>query len=182
MNFDDRMQIVQAELSVFLDRFSPPRGMSDPAVRQTLKSICESIVRKLPLTSENVFRENLKKSLRNVLDKHETYSWPTQATFVTCLHFGATEKRSAPETTDFNEFELNAKRIVNGDPVPERFIWGKASGRVVGVCGVTQDHLNDYRRGSVSAFIKTYNSDSELVSRYGNIVLPYLNNHSGAVA
>ena len=176
MDYDERMNIVMEEMVAFLSRFSPPKGMADRAQKETIKSCCDAVVRKMPDDAEKVFRHNLEITFRNVLDYHETYAWPRQADFVKHLSFDKFDSTKAPETFQTDDAALNVRRMNNDKPVPEGFIWRRS------MDGVNQAIVDQYRKTSVKRYVKVYSRDAARVmsGKYGQIVLAYFNTDRAA--
>ena len=174
MKYDERMNIVMSELVVFLGRFTPPKGMSKDAQKETMKSCCDAIVRKLPDDQESVFKHNIGITFRNVLDHHETYAWPRQADFVKHLSFDRSASNKAAETFKVDDVELTARKMNSGKPVNEKYVWRHS------LEGVAREVLDGYRKYSVANYIKTYRQDARrrMVEKHGSIVLPYFNRPS----
>lgn len=176
MKYEQRMAIVRRELIELLSRFSAPRGMTEEGQGQMIESIADALNRKLPVGNEDQFRENLSLTFAAVLDGHDSYAWPPQASFVKHISRRGAAPAKAPETfATSSRDESVAKLMRERGGVPERFVWGLASDRLVNSALIDRATLDRYRRGSVESFIDTYRGDAARIMerRYGTVVHSY---------
>lgn len=176
MNYDQRITIIRRELVELLGRFSKPRGMADNAEGPMIQSIAESLNRKLPVTSDDQFRENLAKTFAAVLDQHDSYAWPPQALFAKNVCCQGAAPAKAPET--FQSQEANRAiggQMSAGQAVPVRYVWGAASSALVREGVISAELLDSYRRGCIDSFRKLYGSDCVDIMRrqYGEEAARY---------
>lgn len=165
MNFDQRKAVAREMLMQFLERFSAPRGLSDEAQAKTIAGTSEAFARKLPVVSEDKYREHIEATFTKVLDSHASYAWPPQAEFVEAMPRPSSAK--APETFKAQDHTAIVDMMQAGEPVPDVYIWGSRShevGRLVG-----SEVMHRYREGSVRAYREAYRQEAKRImsQKYG---------------
>ncbi|OWU79935.1 hypothetical protein ATO5_02755 [Loktanella sp. 22II-4b] len=175
MKYEQRIAIIRRELIELLSRFSAPRGMTEEGQGQMVESIADALNRKLPVGNEDQFRENLSLTFAAVLDGHDSYAWPPQASFVKHISRRGAAPVKAPETFAASSRDESAAKLMReGAAVPEAFVWGPASGRLLSGL-VDRATLDRYREGSVRQYLDLYRSDAAKVmeGRFGAVVHSY---------
>lgn len=176
MTFEQRKAAALSLLVAFLGRtFSPPRGLSDQDQASRISAIADAFARRMPITGD--YEELVGKVLQKVADTHFGSSWPTQAVFVDAMpHKELAGMRPAPQTyTSEDKVQAIANKMNEGQPVPEYWVWGQGSNKLMGASAITRDTLDAYRRGSVKAFIDAYRGGAAEImeERIGPIVREY---------
>lgn len=177
MTFEERVKIAGPMLAQFLERFSPPKGMSETAQVETIKSITEAFVRKLPVTNAEHFRGCIERTFTAVLDSHETYAWPKQSQFVDNLDYGgAKTERKAQETYKYDPAVAASNCMKNMKPVGEHWIWRNH----MRLKDVPRETLEEYREHSVASYSEVYGADAGpvMAGKYGAHVLAYFPNQT----
>lgn len=168
MNFDQRKQVAEEMVLDFLRQFSAPRGIDDAGQAKQVRSIADAFARKMPVTPEPEYRMAIEGVFSTVRDGHSSYAWPTQGAFVEAMPKGVASGLRAPQTFQGTLEDL-AKKMRNGDPVPEGAAWGMDADRLRSEGRVGYDVIMGYRAGSIQAAGDAYRSraDEWLEERYG---------------
>ena len=176
MKFEERRDSALIEISKFLERYTPPRGMTTDAQDASMLSIAEAMARRLPVTGRDEFNANLEKVLEKVADTHSSYAWPPQGVFVDSIPASSGSRRAPLQTFKTDEVELAARKMEAGEGVSEKVVWGDLGIRAVNSNLVFQDTLDRYRQSSVEQWHAAYRDDAAYMmgERFGSVVLPYL--------
>jgi hypothetical protein len=176
MKFEERRDFALGEISTFLERYTPPRGMTQEAQDATVLSIAEAMARRLPDTGQDEFRANLEKVLEKVADTHSSYAWPPQGVFVDCLPTSQGSGRAPLQTFKADDIQIAVKKMERGDGVSEGVVWGNLGIRAVNSGEVSQETLDEYRAASVKKWLGAYRDHAPTLmsERFGAVVLPYL--------
>ncbi|WP_417463089.1 hypothetical protein [Kordiimonas sp.] len=169
MNFEERKMRALDLIIDFMDRFVPPRGLSEGQQSKQLVYIADAFARKMPPST--VFDEAVAAVLDRVADTHMSLTWPHQATFVMAMPTKDPAPRSAhvafsPE----NPWELMANRMQAGEAVSESMLWSQTADATL-----PREQLDNYRRGSVRQQVDTYKhaARQKMLTTYGSVVEPY---------
>lgn len=175
MKFEDRRAKAKLAVLDFLSSFSPPRGLSDDALKTSVSNIADAFARRLPVTDAAKFDENIAKTFTSIRDHHKGYAWPVQSEFVDAMPKSATTTGGRVETYKTDQKQAIAQRMNDRQPVPETWIWGALSWPLVAGGQVSREVMDSYRRASVMNFKEVYSHDAYgiLQARYGDVVGPY---------
>ena len=88
---------------------------------------------------------------------------------------GGSSAPSAPETFRADGAASAAEKMADGFDVPDRYVWGAASLRLLNSGSVSAEVMQGYREASVSAFREVYRNKAQsmMERHYGAIVSPY---------
>lgn len=173
MNFEQRKAEAQVLVCYFLEGFSIPRGLDGSGQAARIAAIADAFARRMPTTGN--FHEACEAVFAKVRDTHLSNSWPSQAVFVMAMPQSEKLGPKAAETFAPRETEWAAKRMRQGEAVPERYVWGEASARLIRDNDIGRDVMDRYRESSVKAHKSVYGPDAHkiLERSYGAVVGPY---------
>ncbi|WP_167646412.1 hypothetical protein [Mameliella alba] len=169
MTFEERKETALDLVMNFLDRFAPPRGLSEEQQAKQLAAIADAFARKMPETE--AFEEAVTGVLNRVADSHQSSTWPSQGAFVLAMPAKPPAFRSAPETYSqeaTDEAMIKAMRANEG--VDERKLWSPDA-----TASVPHELLDKYRRSSIRSHVSAYHEDArgKMTKKYGSVVEPY---------
>jgi hypothetical protein len=177
MKFEDRKSKAFAAVVSFLSGFAPPRGFDEDARAAHIAGIADAFARRMPVTGETQFAENLEKTFLSIRDNHTGYSWPVQSEFVSAMPqpIAASGGVKISTFSPDDQSSLFAKRLNAGLPVPETLVWGKVAWSLVSGGLVARDILDGYRKASVETCKSAYSGGAYglLHAKYGEVVTPY---------
>jgi hypothetical protein len=174
MTHDEKQAYVIERLQSFLAMMTPPKTIATDADRaRTIMGIADSICSKIAPRDAGHLAEIMDQTLMSVADGHESYAWPPQAAFIKALPFVAEPKR-AEVVPDQRAMEIQAARIMRGEPVSDRYVFGDPSAEMARRCG--QDAVDRYRRGLAKDVRDVYRDGaaSYMASKYGEWSVRYL--------
>jgi hypothetical protein len=173
MDFISKTEIIMERLRSFMAIYTPPRAMGEDEQIRTIVSIAESLARKCAPSGPDALNDIMDGTLQSVADMHESYAWPTQAVFVKCLAFKAEPERIA-QTDDKKAMDIAVARMMRGDPVSDRYIFGAGSAETLRSVG--QDVLENYRRGIGQEFNSVYRGKATemMAAKYGEWATKYV--------
>ena len=176
MKFEERRDVALVEISKFLERYTPPRGMTPDAQDASVRSIAEAMARRLPVTGRSEFDANLEKVFEKVADAHSSYAWPPQGVFVDSIPASQGAKRAPLQLFKTDEVDLAARKMEAGDGVSEKVVWGDIGTRAVNAGLTSRETLDQYRQASVRQWQSAYRDHAPhmMSERFGPVVLPYL--------
>jgi len=186
MKFEDRKSAAFASVVSFLSGFAPPRGFDEDARAAHIAGIADAFARRMPVTGETQFAENLEKTFLSIRDNHTGYSWPVQSEFVSAMpqpFVGSGGVKISTFSPD-DQGSLYAKRLNAGLPVPEALVWGNLASSLVSGGLVARNVLDGYRKSSVQACKVAYSGGAYglLHSKYGEVVTPYFASEESGVS
>ncbi|WP_299949091.1 hypothetical protein [uncultured Ruegeria sp.] len=176
MKFEERRDAALIEISKFLERYTPPRGMTQDAQDASVRSIAEAMARRLPVTGRDEFNANIERVLEKVADTHSSYAWPPQGVFVDGVPSAGGSRRAPLQTYKTDEVELAARKMEAGEGVSEKVVWGDLGTRALNANLISGETLDQYRAASVRQWQAAYRDDAPYMmgERFGSVVLPYL--------
>lgn len=182
MTFEERKAVASKMVWDFMMAFSVPRGLPKAQQVARLAAIAEAFARRLPTKGD--YAEAIERVFAKVRDSHLSNSWPTQAVFV--LHMPDREIKSikAAETFTPNQLEVAAGKMSDGQPVPERFVWGATSEALIHQNKIGRETLDKYRRASVASFKSVYKHHTRevMAKQFGEIAEQYFSNDQSEAA
>lgn len=158
MNFDQRKAEAKRLVFSFLSDFTVPRGMTSDQQASRIIGIADAFARRMPTRGD--YTEACERVLDKIRDTHLSNSWPAQAVFVMAMPQTEAMQPKAAETFRPDEWELAAQKMGDGQPVPERYIWGPTSDALVNKRLVTVQCRDRYRKGSIEAHREVYGIDA----------------------
>ena len=168
LDFNQRKDIAKRMVVEFLEVFSPPRGLDEKQLATRIIQIADAFARRMP--TDGSYDEKIASVLANLMDTHQSNTWPPQAAFVMAMPNREQSQFAAAETYQpKSEATLIEGRMELGEPVPETAIWGKMAS------DLPHRHLDKYRNASVKSWIDTYGHKAAdaMFARYGAAVMPY---------
>lgn len=173
MKFEERRAKAESAVVEFLSGFAPPRGLSDEAMAKHVANIADAFARRLPVGDEVRFNSDIEKTFTAIRDNHKSYAWPVQSEFVDAMPKGVSQSGAKLQQYKPDEKEAMVRRMSAGEAVPEGYVWGHMAASIGAMAG--RDVLDQYRRGSVSAFVDVFANDAYgmLQAKYGDVVAPY---------
>lgn len=119
-------QIVEAKLSAYLDRRTPPRQiLNNPAAQaDEIDAILRTVLRYRPSGDLNAWWKRVEDGLSETC---ETYSWPLPRNFAKAAERASkvANQDGAPRAAwEPDPVKINAARMNNGDAVGEQWLYG----------------------------------------------------------
>lgn len=174
MNYQEKQLYVIERLQSFLAMMTPPKTIATDADKaRTIMAIADSICSKIAPRDAGHLAQVMDETLMAVADGHESYAWPPQAAFIKALPFVAEPKR-AELVPDERSMEIQAARMMRGEPVSDRYVFGDPSAEMARRCG--QDAVERYRRGLARAARDVYRDGAAayMAGKYGEWSVRYL--------
>jgi len=173
MNFQDKAGVLMVRLRSFLKIYTPPRVMGEDEQARAIVAIAESMARKVYALDEMTLNEAIDKTFEGVADNHESYAWPTQASFIKALPRVA-EPNGISQIDDQRAFDIACERMKSGQSVGDRYVFGSVASRVSGIVG--HEVMENYRKGIGRSFSSTYRDKAMemIVSKYGEWATKYV--------
>lgn len=175
MNFDERKRVSTEMVVDFLEAYTVPRGLSDDAQAKRINSVADAFARRMPTSGD--YREQVEKVFDKIRDTHISNSWPAQAIFVMAMPAGDVITPKAAETFEpASPFAWAADAMRKGDPVPERYVWGRPSQQMLSAGEIDRATMDLYRRSSIEHHRSVYRHEAEKIvaGKFGAVALPYL--------
>lgn len=154
MTFEERKRDAANYVSNFLSIYSTPRGLDHSQLATRIAAIAEAFARRMPTKGD--YHEACERVLDSVRDSHLSNSWPSQAVFVMAMPQSEAMGPKAAETFRPDEWELHAQKMADGQPVPDRYVWGHTSEALVNKRLVTIECRDRYRKAVVKNFSKVH--------------------------
>ena len=175
MSETERKAKIRDGLMEILDRFTPPRGMSVDVQEKMVEGIVTSLNRKIPITNEETFAGNLERTFNAVLDSHKSYAWPPQGVFAENVSTNGASVSQSQETYEPSAGYNAAERMLAGEPVPERYVWGYESAGLLNRGEVSREVMDSYRFASVKHARDVYKTKAREMTepRLGYVVARY---------
>ena len=149
MNYDMRMQLIRNELMNILGTYAIPKHLEDEKrAKAEVEGICRMLNQKFPNdTNEDHIRGTMDRAMLKLKEAHKSRSWPTSAEISAAVSKSMTSAStrsvsSGPWKPD--TLQLNAKRIIAGEPVGEMYIRGKLADKMVEMGLISEAHLQPY--------------------------------------
>ena len=151
--YEDRTKVIGRWLTNVLRRYTPPSGMDDDTLREELNFNVEDVNKNIPTQFDAIdISSVLIKTDGHVRATHGSRTWPSVKTFIECTKKAVdTYSRyiDIPSvTTDSvaTDLQIIAKRIRNGDPIPDYILVEGSPYRVVIMekTGITLQDFNKY--------------------------------------
>ena len=167
MTYEERMMQIKAILSQILMTYELSRGMKDnePAQMAEIDTIAKAINEKFP-TDTN--RDHIAGTMERVeiwLKGHyNKRSWPTGKDFMNALGKSMESVNASIHGmnsgvwTDgqIDPLKLAARRIENGEPVSDSYLWGSLAVKLIRGNHITEQQRRAYIKGFVEKARKLY--------------------------
>ncbi|MEK9699242.1 MAG: hypothetical protein VW270_25920, partial [Candidatus Poseidoniales archaeon] len=132
-----------------LEVYATPKHLNtDKKHRDELHNIVRMLNQKFPNdTTEDHIRGTMDRAMLKLKEAHKSRSWPTSAEISAAVSKSMTSAStrsvsSGPWKPD--TLQLNAKRIIAGEPVGEMYIRGKLADKMVEMGLISEAHLQPY--------------------------------------
>lgn len=173
MHYQDRIRIAASIVTDFLRQYQRPSHLDNDAALREISAIAEE-VNALASTSlsQEEFKGRIIEACRHIRQTYTQRAWPMPAHFIKAMEAvtAKASKNAVPDTgvTSFaTATQLAARRIVEGEPVGDSWLYGKMALQLLSEGLVSQADIDRYREGMRQSFEKVYSVDqvSEMVSR-----------------
>jgi len=151
--YEDRTKVIGAWLTNVLRRYTPPSGMDDNTLREELNFIVEDVNKNIPTQFDALdISSVLTKTDGHVRATHGPRTWPSVKTFIESTKKAVdTHSRhiAIPSVTTNDvatDLQIIAKKIRNGDPIPDYVLVEDSPYRIVIMeeTGITPQDFNKY--------------------------------------
>lgn len=141
---EDRKTYVSEAFNRWLERYSPPRSMAgnERAQQDEADALMRAVLAFAP--SEG-FRDWTGLALDALSEACETRAWPTVGEVRKTLRGVRFVPEGAAAAASLDPVAINSTRMTKGEPVPERFLWGRWAKQML-EAGVSKQTLDGYRR------------------------------------
>jgi len=150
MTHEERNRVILAELVKIFEGYATPRHLDTRAKEeQELRNIVRMINQKFPSdTNEDHIRGTMDRAMLKLKEAHKSRSWPSAADIAAAVTKSMNTQRASMPTNKGpwkpDTLEVNAKRIIAGEPVGEMYIRGKLADKMVQMGLITDAHLQPY--------------------------------------
>lgn len=157
---DDRSRYVSQAFNRWLERYSPPRSMAENerAQQDEADALMRSV---LSFAPQRGFQEWTGLALDALSEACQTRAWPTVADVRKALKGVRYVPEGSGVSATFDPVAINANRMSRGEPVPERFLWGRWAQRIL-EAGVPKQTLDEYRKALHAAVFQSMGEDGAM--------------------
>ena len=149
MTHEERIRVILGELIKIMEGYATPKHLDTVAKQeQEARNIVRMINQKFPndTTVEHI-RGTMDRAMLKLKEAHKSRTWPTAADISAAVSKSMTSAStrsvsSGPWKPD--TLQLNAKRIIAGEPVGEMYIRGKLADKMVEMGLISEAHLQPY--------------------------------------
>lgn len=157
---DDRSRYVSQAFNRWLERYSPPRSMAENERAQ--QDEADALMRAvLSFAPQRGFQEWTGLALDALSEACQTRAWPTVADVRKALKGVRYVPEGFASSATFDPVAINANRMSRGEPVPERFLWGRWAQRMMDA-GVPKRTLDEYRKALHAAVFESRGEDGAM--------------------
>jgi len=149
MTHEERIRVILGELVKIFEGYATPKHLDTRAKEeQEVRNIVRMINTKFPNdTNVDHIRGTMDRAMLKLKEAHKARSWPSAADIAAAVSKSMTSAStrtvsSGPWKPD--TLQLNAKRIIAGEPVGEMYIRGKLADKMVQMGLITDAHLQPY--------------------------------------
>lgn len=149
MTHEERIRVILGELVKIYEGYATPKHLDTRAKEeQEVRNIVRMINQKFPNdTTVDHIRGTMDRAMLKLKEAHKSRSWPSAADVAAAVSKSMTSAStrsvsSGPWKPD--TLQLNAKRIIAGEPVGEIYIRGKLADKMVQMGLITDAHLQPY--------------------------------------
>ena len=149
MNYEERVRVILSELIKMMEGYATPKHLDTQKKQEDeARNIVRLLNQKFPNdTTEEHIRGTMDRAMLKLKEAHKSRTWPTAADISAAVSksMSSVSTRSVssgpwkPDT-----LQLNAKRIIAGEPVGEMYIRGKLADKMVQMGLITEAHLQPY--------------------------------------
>lgn len=157
---DDSKTYVSEAFNRWLRRYNPPKLMAgdDEAVQDEADALMRSV---LAFAPKEGFRDWTGHALDALSEACQTRAWPTVAEVRKALKGMRYVPEGAAVSAKFDPVAINSDRMTKGEPVPERFLWGRWAKQML-EAGVSKQTLDQYRRSLHAGVFESRGEDAAL--------------------
>lgn len=147
MDYSKRMAVIAEELTNLLSIYNAPKHLDTTAKQaDAIKRAAESINQAFPTdTTEEHLRGSFERAQVKIHSNKTTNAWPSSKELVAAVRSGMGKETKVSETVVFNTYQINANRILSGEPVGESWISGRLAAELIKRNLVSKDDLRPYR-------------------------------------
>jgi hypothetical protein len=149
MNYEERVRVILRELIKMMEGYATPKHLDTQKKQEDeARNIVRLLNQKFPNdTTEEHIRGTMDRAMLKLKEAHKSRTWPTAADISAAVSKSMTSAStrsvsSGPWKPD--TLELNAKRIIAGEPVGEMYIRGKLADKMVEMGLISEAHLQPY--------------------------------------
>ena len=149
MNYEERVRVILSELIKMMEGYATPKHLDTQKKQEDeARNIVRLLNQKFPNdTTEEHIRGTMDRAMLKLKEAHKSRTWPTAADISAAVSksMSSVSTRSVssgpwkPDT-----LQLNAKRIIAGEPVGEMYIRGKLADKMVEMGLISEAHLQPY--------------------------------------
>lgn len=171
MTLQARARLIGAELASFLRQFSTPNHLTDEALQvERVRATAEAINARIPTDFvEDSVRDRVGRAFRHILATHRGSGWPSVATFVEAMDAVAKDSKGGASVFSdvfgkdgkVDPMKVAAKRIRNGEPVADGYLYGRQARELVADYGIGKRQIIDVRDGLEREMRKTYGESAQ---------------------
>jgi hypothetical protein len=149
MNYEERVRVILRELIKMMEGYATPKHLDTQKKQEDeARNIVRLLNQKFPNdTTEEHIRGTMDRAMLKLKEAHKSRTWPTAADISAAVSKSMTSAStrsvsSGPWKPD--TLQLNAKRIIAGEPVGEMYIRGKLADKMVEMGLISDAHLQPY--------------------------------------
>jgi hypothetical protein len=149
MNYEERVRVILRELIKMMEGYATPKHLDTQKKQEDeARNIVRLLNQKFPNdTTEEHIRGTMDRAMLKLKEAHKSRTWPTAADISAAVSKSMTSAStrsvsSGPWKPD--TLQLNAKRIIAGEPVGEMYIRGKLADKMVEMGLISEAHLQPY--------------------------------------
>ena len=149
MNYEERVRVILSELIKMMEGYATPKHLDTQKKQEDeARNIVRLLNQKFPNdTTEEHIRGTMDRAMLKLKEAHKSRTWPTAAD----ISAAVSKSMSSASTRSVSSgpwkpdtLQLNAKRIIAGEPVGEMYIRGKLADKMVQMGLITEAHLQPY--------------------------------------
>jgi len=173
MHYQDRIRTAASIVTDFLRQYQRPSHLDNDAALREISAIAEEVnaLASTSLSPEE-FKARIIEACRHIRQTYTQRAWPMPAHFIKAMELIAIKaSRSAPVSAKVTSFssatQIAARRIVEGEPVGDGWLYGKMALQLLNDGLVSQADINRYREGLRQRAEQVYSADqvAEMFSR-----------------
>lgn len=183
MQYQDRIRIAASVVTDFLRQYQRPSHLDNDAALREISTIAEEVnaLASTSLSPED-FKARIIEACRQLRKTYMQRTWPTPAHFIKAMELVAikanrTVTRDDPVTSLPTSSQLVAKRIIDGEPVGDSWLYGKMALQLLSEGLVSQADIDRYRDGLRKSAEEVY-SQGQVAEMFERLE----NRHADAIA
>jgi len=149
MTHEERIRVILGELIKIMEGYAEPKHLNTQKKKEDeARNIVRMLNQKFPNdTTEDHIRGTMDRAMLKLKEAHKSRSWPTSAE----ISAAVSKSMSSASTRSVSSgpwkpdtLQINAKRIIAGEPVGEMYIRGKLADKMVEMGLISEAHLQPY--------------------------------------